>query len=888
MKAHACIQGFIVLLLLALLFAPLTGQIPTSAASTISSDAVSGLDTTLIEGSDSVHTPPQNNDMALLGMATPVTPTATLEEPDLQTYTDQEYGFSFDYPPGWEGEVSFSHLNANEPAVINRRITIYPNVKSLSQIRVDVWKNTESLQLQEWFEEYELPLHPIEATIQQSPDIQIAGLPGILVYEPAVEKSHHGRVTALVGYDNIIVRFDYYLNEGGQYQQDFLDVVKSMSFTSHSESKTRLPNAPLIESHRATLQASSCCNWYDPNNNTYPCSGGNCTWWVKYKRPDASNYWGNALSWRDRARQDGFPVGYSAHEGAIVVLQPGHSAADPTYGHVAYVTSVEGSGRFKVSDMGWGRGCHVGDSGVWYYSLTETGNEQVTFIYTKTPPNQPPRKPTHLAPANGSVTNSTSVTLEWKDNGDPDDGPRGYNDFAAEVYHDGRKVAESGWIERTSWTVNNLEPGTYTWNVKAGDGKTNSGLSHAWSFTVDTVAPTGSFTLNHGWDTANSLRVPLDLTASDEHSGVQDVRLGHTCSSLGDWQPVQSRRWWHLSGQHGDTARVCAQFRDRAGNTSQTVERSIRLDFYPAQPSSAHYRLRSDVSAISGEPHQSSSYRLNSTAGQLLASGNYATSSSYRAALGFWPRIHAPTTSPPSNQPPHRPTLLTPPNGSTTDTATPTFTWNDTGDPDHGPQATRSFRVSLHNLDGTQVAESGWISDTSWTAPTLADGTYQWRVKASDGAAESAWTGVWNLTVETGGDPPEPYFTSDYTLGGPGSTFVFTAVHFPPGAQASIALREPGQSDFRTLTQIPVPDSGTLIFVIPIPSAAPPGEYVVRITVNGVMMQTTRTGTQSLLTLEQPLTIVADAPVRTDPLPEGVTIVDIAGASNIYLPLVVR
>jgi hypothetical protein len=243
----------------------------------------------------------------------------------------------------------------------------------------------------------------------------------------------------------------------------------------------------------------------------------------------------------------------------------------------------------------------------------------------------------------------------------------------------------------------------------------------------------------------------------------------------------------------------------------------------------------------------------------------------------------------PTNQPPNRPTLLTPPNGSTTDTATPTFTWNDTGDPDNGPQATRSFWVTLRSLDGTQVAESGWISDTRWTAPTLADGTYQWRVKASDGAAESAWTGNWNLTIKTSENPPKPYFRSNYTLGGPGSTFVFTAGHFPAGAEATMSIREPGMSDFRTVTRLPVPDSGTLVFVLSIPTSAAPGEYIVQIAVDGQNLLASAE-TQASLRLEQSLTIAAEEPPHTDPPPDGVPVIvpPESGTPNIYLPLVVR
>ncbi|NCC37378.1 MAG: carboxypeptidase regulatory-like domain-containing protein, partial [Chloroflexia bacterium] len=227
--------------------------------------------------------------------------------------------------------------------------------------------------------------------------------------------------------------------------------------------------------------------------------------------------------------------------------------------------------------------------------------------------------------------------MTWKHNGDPD-GDTSLN-YYVRVFSDNVEIRNSGWIEESTWTARDLSDGNYEWTVQVGDRKVGSILAARWRFTVDTVAPTGSFTLNHGWATASSVSMPLDLTATDQHSGVQDVRVGSTCASLGAWQPFQPRIWWQAVGQHGDTARVCVQFRDRAGNLSQAVEQSTRLDFYPAQPSSASYRLRSDVSAISGEPHQSGNYRLNSTAGQTLASGSYATSTGYRAALGFWPRF---------------------------------------------------------------------------------------------------------------------------------------------------------------------------------------------------------------------------------------------------------
>ena len=243
--------------------------------------------------------------------------------------------------------------------------------------------------------------------------------------------------------------------------------------------------------------------------------------------------------------------------------------------------------------------------------------------------------------------------------------------------------------------------------------------------------------------------------------------------------------------------------------------------------------------------------------------------------------------SPTPNLPPNRPTLLAPTNGSSSSTTTaPTFTWQDGGDPDNGPQATRTFRVRLSGLDGTVVAESDWLSGTNWTPPALQAGTYQWQVKAFDGVTESALTAAWNLTIATGSTPPAPYFTSNYTVGKPGSVFVLTAGNLPAGAPATIAIRRPGMSDFVTLASVAVPAGGTLVFVLDIEASAAPGVYTVRITVGGAQPSDATARTQAVLTLEQPLTIAAAADLHTDPPPTGVPVVTLS--HQVYLPLVKR
>jgi hypothetical protein len=503
--------------------------------------------------------------------------------------------------------------------------------------------------------------------------------------------------------------------------------------------------------------------------------------------------------------------------------------------------------------------------------------------------NHPPHTPTLLAPANGSVTNNTSVTLAWKDNGDPDDKPHDSRDFHTRVYQGDKLIDDRKSSPETSWTITDLEPGTYTWDVRAGDGGANGDWTKLWSFTVDTVKPSGDITLNSGWDSANRVSVPLALTASDEHSSVADMRLGQDCSSLGDWQPFQSHLWWQLAGQHGDTASVCVQYRDRAGNESNSIEKSIALDFYPAQPASSTYRLQKDVAARSGGSHQSSSYRLSGTGGQTLASGDAATSTSYRATLGFWALMEG--SGSPALMPP---TLLAPTNGITMTSSMVTFSWQDGNDVQSPAQ---EFLVEVRDTAGTVIESSGWLTDTTWTAPALDDNTYRWLVKARSDGQESTWSPAWTVTVDTDATTPDPdpdhapTLISDYTVGSPGSTFVFTATNFPADSLMTISIREPGMTGFVELHQHTIPDNGTLVFVIPIMSSAPTGEYTVRVETQLPGMTVAQDQTivrERMLTIQQDAALHDNRPpedsIEMRPVGDGRT----TRSQQVYLPLVVR
>lgn len=84
----------------------------------------------------------------------------------------------------------------------------------------------------------------------------------------------------------------------------------------------------------------------DASGNAY--AAGNCTWYVKSKRPDIGNYWGNANMWLTNAQAAGFKTGAIAKKGAIGVTQEGWA------GHVVYVESWNDDETVTISEMNAG------------------------------------------------------------------------------------------------------------------------------------------------------------------------------------------------------------------------------------------------------------------------------------------------------------------------------------------------------------------------------------------------------------------------------------------------------------------------------------------------------------------------------------------------------
>jgi dipeptidyl aminopeptidase/acylaminoacyl peptidase len=122
--------------------------------------------------------------------------------------------------------------------------------------------------------------------------------------------------------------------------------------------------------------------------------------------------------------------------------------------------------------------------------------------------------------------------------------------------------------------------GAHTFYVRARDAAGNEDPSPAErSFSVDTVAPTGTVTIQAGAVQTRTQTVTLTLGASDPApaSGVSHVRISNTASSLTSaaWTTFTPTRQWTLTSGAGSKT-VYVQYRDAAANQSAIALDTIR------------------------------------------------------------------------------------------------------------------------------------------------------------------------------------------------------------------------------------------------------------------------------------------------------------------------
>ena len=162
-----------------------------------------------------------------------------------------------------------------------------------------------------------------------------------------------------------------------KYQSSAEEIITAnnleLSSGLSSGMKILIPNGDLPENERpdyvapvATRRGTGTYSYSAQYSAGNRYAYGWCTWYAWSKRPDLPSNMGNARNWANAAARAGFPVDRNPRAGDIFVTGAG------AFGHVGYVTSVNGNGTINICDMnglaGWGKvGCGTDSASKYTY-----------------------------------------------------------------------------------------------------------------------------------------------------------------------------------------------------------------------------------------------------------------------------------------------------------------------------------------------------------------------------------------------------------------------------------------------------------------------------------------------------------------------------------------
>jgi subtilisin family serine protease len=130
---------------------------------------------------------------------------------------------------------------------------------------------------------------------------------------------------------------------------------------------------------------------------------------------------------------------------------------------------------------------------------------------------------------------------------------------------------------KKSWTFSG-DDGTKYIYVQYKDILGNISELFSDSITVDTTPPTGSIYINNNAASTKTRNVTLNISATDNLSGVELMRIANDAYSLSSslWEPYISTKQWTLASGKSGYKWVYIQFKDRAGNISGVYSDWIR------------------------------------------------------------------------------------------------------------------------------------------------------------------------------------------------------------------------------------------------------------------------------------------------------------------------
>ncbi len=225
---------------------------------------------------------------------------------------------------------------------------------------------------------------------------------------------------------------------------------------------------------------------------------------------------------------------------------------------------------------------HIGAQLMWNATLTTDDPEITPYIDRIEIEYDLVDDPEPSAPPSDAWQGTPTPTLRWNFT-DPDVGDHQLY-YMVEIYEDAEMIVQA---YNTTWTDSSqskhtvaepLSDGTYFWRVRTKDSMHAAGnWSMLKKMKIDFTKPIGSIVIEEGAHSVNENLVDIALNATDNGSGVADMRLINDQGTPGPWEAYGTEKGTALSNADG-LKTIGVQFRDRAGIESDIYNDSIYLD----------------------------------------------------------------------------------------------------------------------------------------------------------------------------------------------------------------------------------------------------------------------------------------------------------------------
>lgn len=383
-----------------------------------------------------------------------------------------------------------------------------------------------------------------------------------------------------------------------------------------------------------------------------------------------------------------------------------------------------------------------------------------------------PATPALLSPSNGATSQSTAPTLDWAD-------VSGASSYDIEVCTNSgcTTVVRSASVTSSQWSVSPAlnTSTTYWWRARAVSSVCGAGSwPSTWHFTTACAPPPTPSLISPSNGSTGQPAAPLLEWSNASGANAYDVQVcsDSDCTNVvrsatvssSDWtvSPALSDSttyWWRVraassacgsgswtsawsfttacavppaptlaSPSNGATGQSTAPLLDWSdtggGTTSYDVQVCTDSGCMIVARSA---NVASSQWTVTPALDNSTTYWWRARAKNSCGSGNWATTWSFTTVCVT----------------PSLPTLLSPSNGATGQTATPVLNWSDAS-------GATSYDVELcSDSSCLSVVRSANVGSSQWTVTPALDGstTYYWHARANNVCASSAWTSAWSFTT---------------------------------------------------------------------------------------------------------------------------------------------